>query len=161
MKAVLSHYRQSPRKVRLLADMIRGKDVAHASRILSFADKKSAPALKKLLDSAVANARNAGISVDGLIVKEVSVNAGLTMHRYMPRARGSAFPIRHRTSRVHIVLAGKNGDVTVDAEEVKTEEKPKKTAKSAQGRSASGGKATAKKTAKKTAKPARPGKATE
>ena len=106
MKATLQTYRQSPRKVRLLADLIRGKKVSDALVRLQFADKRGAPIVAKLLKSAVANASNlANAGAENLFVKEISVNQGVTMKRSMPRARGSASRINKRTSHINIVLA--------------------------------------------------------
>ncbi len=108
MKAYLDSYRQSPRKVRLLADLVRGKKVDKAATLLQFADKKAADAVVKLLNSAVANAKNNfNIEKDNLIVKDIVVNAGKTLKRRRPRARGSAFPINKRTSHISIVLESK------------------------------------------------------
>jgi large subunit ribosomal protein L22 len=105
MKAILKTYRQSTRKVRLLADLIRGKKVLDAKNILMFADKRAAPIFGKLLDSAIANAKqNFSIEATELFVKEATVNQGVTLKRSMPRARGSAFPINKRTSHIAIVL---------------------------------------------------------
>jgi large subunit ribosomal protein L22 len=108
MKAFLKTYRQSPRKVRLLADLIRGKKVEKATTLLKFADKKAADAVGKLLKSAVDNAKtNFNIEKENLTVKEVTVNAGPTLKRRRPRARGSAFPINKRTSHIALVLESK------------------------------------------------------
>jgi len=108
MKATLDTYRQSPRKVRLLVDLIRGKKVADALTRLQFADKRAAPIVSKLLRSAVANATNStSVSVDDLFVKEAMVDKGVTMKRIMPRARGSAARINKRTSHIKIVLGVK------------------------------------------------------
>lgn len=105
MKAYLDTYRQSPRKVRLLADLIRGKGVVEAKHALMFADKRAAPIVSKLLSSAIANAKqNFQVEAEGLFVKEITVNNGVTLKRSMPRARGSAFPINKRTSHIAIVL---------------------------------------------------------
>jgi len=105
MKAYLDTYRQSPRKVRLLADLIRGKGVIEAKHALMFADKRAAPIVSKLLASAISNAKqNFAVEAEGLFVKEVTVNKGVTLKRSMPRARGSAFPINKRTSHISIVL---------------------------------------------------------
>lgn len=105
--AQLNNYRQSPRKVRLLADLIRGKSVDVAVAALRFADKRAALPFEKLLNSAVANAKNLNLDTEKLVVKEVSVNAGPILYRNMPMARGRAFPIRKRTSRLVIVLSEK------------------------------------------------------
>lgn len=108
MKALLNTYRQSPRKVRLLAGLIRGKGVKDAKNSLLFADKKAAPVIAKLLSSAISNAKNlAGVDEDSLFVKTITVDKGMTLKRSMPRARGSAFPINKRTSHIAIVLGVK------------------------------------------------------
>ncbi|MBI2047846.1 MAG: 50S ribosomal protein L22 [Parcubacteria group bacterium] len=105
MKAFLKNYRQSPRKVRLLADLIRTKDVKTARLLLNAAPKRAALPVKKLLDSAISNAEvGKNIAEDALFVKEVRVDAGPTLKRMMPRARGTANIIRKRTSRITIVL---------------------------------------------------------
>ncbi len=90
MKALLKNYHQSPRKVRLVADLIRGKSVPAARAALSFLPKKSSPAMLKLLNSAAANARVSGENPDELFVKMVAVNKGVVMRRFMPKARGRA-----------------------------------------------------------------------
>lgn len=104
MKATLSNYRQSPQKTRLVANLIRGKSVSDAKRALMFLPKKSAPAFEKLLDSAVANARSAGVSVEGLIVKTISVNKGLIIKRFKPMARGRAAGVRKTRSIISLEL---------------------------------------------------------
>lgn len=106
-KAQLKSYRQSPRKVRLVADLIRGKSVKDALVTLTFAGKRAAGPLEKLLASAVANAKNASLPVESLIVKEIRVDGGAILYRRRPRSRGMANPIRKRTSHVNIVLAEK------------------------------------------------------
>jgi len=99
------YIRISPFKARLVADMIRGKPVEQALQILSFTPKASAPLLKKVLNSAVANAENKGdIDVDTLFIKSVLVDEGPTWKRFQPRAMGRASPIRKRTSHITIVL---------------------------------------------------------
>ena len=81
MKALLTNYHQSPRKVRLVADLIRGKSIAQAKAALMFLPKKSSPAIEKLLDSAVSNARQVGADTDNLFIKTIQVNKGLVMRR--------------------------------------------------------------------------------
>lgn len=106
--AQLNNYRQSPRKVRLVADVIRGKKASVALDHLTFTTKRASLALITLLKSAIANAtNNHGFAIDSLVVKEVRVDEGVIMYRRMPRARGSAFPIRKRTSKVKVVLESK------------------------------------------------------
>ena len=105
MKANLSNYRQSPRKVGLVAGLIRGKTVAQARVALKFANKRAALPVSKLLESAVANAKNGGITeVDSLKIQEIQVNKGTVLKRIMPRARGSAARINKRSSNVSIIL---------------------------------------------------------
>jgi large subunit ribosomal protein L22 len=104
--ASLKNYRISPRKFRLVADMIRGKSVANAKNILSAAAKKARHPLSNLIDSAVANAKNNfKIDSDTLFVKEIRVDGGQVLKRSMPVSRGSAHPIKKRTSHVSIILA--------------------------------------------------------
>ena len=102
--ATLSDYRQSPRKVRLVADMVRGKSVAEAITALSFVPKRAALPIQKLLASAVANAKSRSLS-DNLIVKEIGVDTGKILYRRLPMSRGRAFVMRKRTSHVKVVLA--------------------------------------------------------
>ena len=90
MKAILSNYHQSPRKVRLVADLIRGKSVVRARAALRFLPKKSTLAIVKLIDSAVANARGTGTSEDRLFVRTITVDKGAVMRRFRPMARGRA-----------------------------------------------------------------------
>ncbi len=106
--ARLKNYRQSPRKVRVVADTVRGKSVREALNILGFTVKKATDPLSTLLKSAIANAKNNhGMDVDTLFVKEIRVDGGIVLKRSMPRAHGSAYPIHKRTSHVIITLAPK------------------------------------------------------
>jgi large subunit ribosomal protein L22 len=111
MKAFLKNYRQSPRKVRLVADLIKGKDVAQAGVALDILAKRASTPIKKLLDSAVANAVNMGNNKEDLFVKEVRVDKGVVMKRMMPRAMGRGARINKRTSHVVLVLAEKTSKV--------------------------------------------------
>jgi len=107
-KAEAKFVRISPRKVRLVMDQVRGKRVEEALGLLSFAPQKGARVLKKLLDSAVANAeQNSGIDVDTLYVKRVYANEGPTLKRFRPRALGRATRIRKRTSHLTVILDSK------------------------------------------------------
>jgi large subunit ribosomal protein L22 len=104
-KAKLSNARVSPRKARLVVNLVRGEKVERALDILETTDKKTAPLLKKLLLSAVANASTGqGVDVDELYVKSVWVDEGKTIKGIMPRARGSASPIRKRSSSITVLL---------------------------------------------------------
>ena len=102
--AKLYNYRQSPRKVRLVADAVRGKSVANALDVLSFIPKRAALPIQKLVASALANAKAKEMATDTLIVKELTVDAGATLYRRRPRSKGMANPIRKRTSHVVITL---------------------------------------------------------
>lgn len=114
--AKLNSYRQSPRKVRLVANAIRGKSVADAKNRLTFITKRAVSPLHKLLNSAIANAKNLGFDEQSLKVKKISVDGGEILYRRMPAAHGAAHPIRKRTSHITIVL---------DASEKAQVEKPK------------------------------------
>lgn len=105
MKAVLNNYNQSPRKVGLVAGLIRGKSVQEARVALAFMPKKSAPTLRKLLESAVANARSRGLSAENLFVKTITVDKGSVLRRYRPFARGRAGTVRKTRSIVRLELA--------------------------------------------------------
>jgi large subunit ribosomal protein L22 len=102
-QAVLKFVKLSPQKARLVADLVRGKKVDEALNILKFSTKKAAKVLKKVLDSAIANAENNnGADVDELKIQEIFVDAGPVMKRIMPRAKGSADRITKRTSHLTI-----------------------------------------------------------
>lgn len=103
--ASLKNIRISPRKARLVADMVRGKKVSVAKTILLTAEKKAKHPLMGLIDSAVANAsHNHKIDGETLYVKEIRVDQGFVMKRSMPVSRGSAHPIKKKTSHVFVVL---------------------------------------------------------
>jgi large subunit ribosomal protein L22 len=108
MKAILKNYHQSPRKVGLVARLIRGKSVPAARAALMYLPKKSSPAISKLLDSAVANARQGGQSAENLFVKTITVNKGLVMRRSRPFARGRAGTVRKTMSIIFLELAATN-----------------------------------------------------
>lgn len=103
--------RQSPYKMRLVIDEIRGKDVNEALAYLQFSKKHAAKQIAKVLRSAVANAEyqaretNAAVDVDALYVKHAVINEGPKLKRFMPAAMGRATPIQKRTSHVEIVVA--------------------------------------------------------
>jgi len=109
MKALLKNYHQSPRKVRLVADLIRGKSVSHARAALTFLPKKSGPTIVKLIDSAVANAANKGMETGDLYVKTITVDKGATMRRFRPFGRGRSGSIRKTMSIVRLELGAKAG----------------------------------------------------
>lgn len=103
----------SARKVRLVADLVRGKKVAEARDILSFTLKGSAEPLRKLLDSAVANAEHTAsdshdrIDTDEMIIEKIMVNEGRTLQRFQPAPRGRAGRIRKRSSHVELTITEK------------------------------------------------------
>ena len=104
-KAVLSNVHVSPRKARLVADLVRGRKVTTAIDILNFSTKKTAPLLRKLVLSAVANARQKeGVDIEELFVRSVTVNEGKKNKRFLPRAQGRATPIIKRHSSITVVL---------------------------------------------------------
>ena len=107
-KAHLRDFRMAPRKVALVADLVRGKPVGSALNILKFTLKAAAKPVAKLIRSAVANATDLSkgeVDVDALYVKTISVDQGPTLKRFMPRAMGRATPIHKKSSHVHVVLA--------------------------------------------------------
>jgi len=104
MKAELAGYKQSPRKVRLVTDLVKGKRVADALVALRFLPKRAALPIEKLIKSAVANAKAKGEDPEKLRVKSITVDSAGMIVRYMPRAQGRATPIRHRRSLVRVTL---------------------------------------------------------
>lgn len=103
--AVVKYVRISPQKVKLVVDMVRGKNVEDAERILMFTQKKAAGIVKKVLKSAVANAtQNPNIDENILYVKEIFVGQGPTMRRWRARAQGRVAPIRKRMSHITVIL---------------------------------------------------------
>lgn len=105
MKAILKNYRQSPRKVRLVADLMRGKKLDRALTEVKFLSKRAALPLEKLINSAVANAKqNFNIERDDLFIKDIQVNKGYTLKRWMPRAFGRAAPVHKHASHITIIL---------------------------------------------------------
>ena len=128
--AKLNDYRQSPRKVRLVANLVKGKKIEEVRNTLAFLVKRASKPLADLIDSAVANAsHNFNIPADQLYVKEFRVDEGVVLKRRMPRARGMAYPINKRTSHVFLQLdtidnmpqKKSKGKIAI----VKSEEKPK------------------------------------
>ena len=107
-KAVAKYVRIAPRKVRVVMDLVRGKNVAEAFAILKFTPKAGAEVVEKVLRSAVANAENNfDMDVEKLFVKTAFVDQGPTLKRIHPRSRGQAFSILKRTSHVTVVVSEK------------------------------------------------------
>ena len=108
-KAILRYARISIRKVKIVADLIRGKKVDEALAIVKFTPKASSEILEKLLKSAIANAENNhGMNRGNLIVSEIYANQGPTLKRIRPAAKGSAVRIRKRTCHITIVVKEEN-----------------------------------------------------
>ena len=104
-KAVAKYIRITPRKIRIVINLIRGKNVAEAFAILKFTPKVGADVIEKVLGSAVANAEhNFDMNVDKLYVAEAYVDQGPTLKRIHPRSRGQAFKILKRSSHVTVVV---------------------------------------------------------
>jgi large subunit ribosomal protein L22 len=110
--ATLRHLQASPRKVRLVADLIRGKGAQEAVDILRLTKKRAASDLGKLLKSAIANAENRdeAVDVDRLYVKEITVDTGPTMKRVRPAPMGRAFRVLKRQSHITIKLDTRKGE---------------------------------------------------
>jgi large subunit ribosomal protein L22 len=125
MKAFLKNYRQAPRKVRLVAGLVKGKKVEEALPMLDFLAKRAGFPIKKLLLSAVANAVNMGIAKENLYIKELRVDKGIVMKRMMPAAMGTGHRINKRTSHITLLLAEKEAKTikgSVKTKEIKVKE---------------------------------------
>ncbi len=108
VKASLKYARVGAQKARLVADLVRGKNVNEAVKTLTFLNKKSAGMIKKLIESAVANADYKKVmDVDSLYVKAIWVDQGPVLKRFRPRAQGRAFGVRKKTSHINVVLEEK------------------------------------------------------
>jgi large subunit ribosomal protein L22 len=105
INAKLRYLRMSPRKIRLVADLVRGLSTDNAKRALKFSDKKASGHILTLLNSAVANAGNNFQKKEGLYIKKIFVDQGPTYKRIRPVARGMSHPINKRTSHITIVLS--------------------------------------------------------
>ena len=104
-RAIAKYIRVPPRKIRLLIKEIRGKNVEEALNLLAFAPQRGVPILRKLINSAVANASQyPDIDVDNLFVKQIFADEGTTLKRFRPRAMGRATMIRRRTTHLTIIL---------------------------------------------------------
>ena len=105
VKAIAKYMRISPRKVRLLMKEIKGKKVEEALNLLAFAPQRGAPILRKLINSAVANASQyPDIDVDNLFIKHIFADEGPTLKRFRPRAMGRATRIRKRSSHLTVII---------------------------------------------------------
>jgi len=112
-KAIAKYVRIAPRKVRIVMNLIRGKDIADAFAILKFTPKRGATLIEKVLKSAVANAENNfDMDTDKLFVSTCFVDQGPTIKRYHPRSRGQAFSILKHTSHITVVVSEKEAEVS-------------------------------------------------
>lgn len=103
--ARVRHFRGAPRKMRYVADLVRGKGLEEAKRILAFCRRRAARPILRLVKSAEANAEQLGaFDLDRLYVRRIQVDEGVTMKRFRPRAMGRAFRIRKRTSHITVEL---------------------------------------------------------
>lgn len=105
MKAKLRYLRVAPRKARLVVDLVRGKDVSEALNILTFTRRAASEPVRKLIESAIANAEAQEADIDRLYVERIYVDEGPTLRRFRPRAMGRATRINKKTSHVTCVLA--------------------------------------------------------
>jgi large subunit ribosomal protein L22 len=111
--ASLTNYRQSPRKVRIIADLVRGKSVDRALALLMTLPKRGSEPMEKLVRSAIANAVQQGATASDLVIEKIEVNGGIVFKRSMPRARGRASAIRKKSSHITLALGLKSGTAKV------------------------------------------------
>lgn len=105
--AKLNNYRQAPRKVRIVVDLVRGKSVLRALGLLDTLPKRAGEPIAKLIRSAAANAKSLGVNAEDLFIERISVDEAPVLKRMMPRARGSASQILKRSSHVAVTLTQK------------------------------------------------------
>ena len=131
IKVKLNNLRTAPRKVRLVADLVRGKTLTEARQVLSFTTNKSARDILKLLNSAAASAKhNFQLEESNFFVSKIMVDEGPKLKRWHPMSRGRAYPIIKRTSHIVLVLAEPNPTAKkTKTTEIKGEKKVKKTKK--------------------------------
>jgi large subunit ribosomal protein L22 len=129
IKASLNYLRIAPRKVRSVIDLIRGKELREAEAQLKFISRRAAAPILKLINSAIANAKNNfNLEKENLFIKEIRVDEGTPNKRWMPVSRGRAYPIMKRTSHIILILGVKEGVKIKKAKPVKSieaEETPK------------------------------------
>lgn len=114
-RAIQKHLRKAPRKVRLVADAVRGENVAKALKRLEFTNKATAPNVAKVIKSAAANIRDkfqeARLDNEDLYIKEIFVNEGATLKRIQPAPMGRAHQIRKRSCHIHVTVAKKEEEL--------------------------------------------------
>ncbi len=125
-RCVAKYIRIAPRKMRLVADAVRGKNVNEAINTLKFTPRYAAVPTLKAIESAVANLMNTdesgGVNPDLILVKRIFADEGPTLKRFMPRAQGRATPIRKRTSHLTVIVGTPDEDINVVEAETTTEE---------------------------------------
>ena len=125
--AKLNYLRIAPRKVRLVANLIRGKKIGEAQTILKFTVKKATHPILKLLNSAIANAKNNfQLASDNLYISKITVDEGPKFKRWMPRARGQAYEIQKKTSHITLILDQIEGDKKTKKAKIKKPKEVKK-----------------------------------
>ena len=107
--ATLRFARISAQKARLVADVVRGRDASDAVRLLAYLPKKSAPLIRKLIESAIANVehQNEDVDVDSLFVQSIEVNQGPGLRRFRPRAQGRATPVVKKTAHITVTVGSR------------------------------------------------------
>jgi len=123
IKVKLNNLRIAPRKVRQVADLIRGKTVPEAQSLLSFTINKPARAILKLLNSAVATARNKQLNDTNLFVSKITVDEGPKLKRWHPMSRGRAYLILKRSSHINLVLSDRKDNKKKEGASAKKREK--------------------------------------
>lgn len=112
VKAISKYIRISPRKTRLVADIVRGRNAVVSQQLLGTVNKRAARIINKVLNSAISNARQKEIKEESLWIKKILINGGPLYKRYMPRAMGRATMIKRPTSHITVVLSDEKNRVT-------------------------------------------------
>lgn len=120
VQAVEKYIRISPKKARLVADVVRGENAVRAMAMLKFMPKKAAEIIYKAIHSAVANAtNNAGLDRDSLVISKITIDKGPSLKRFRPRSRGMASALLKRTSHVTVVVSAEEKAKPAKKEEAK------------------------------------------
>ncbi|MCB1058595.1 MAG: 50S ribosomal protein L22 [Calditrichaeota bacterium] len=156
-RCVARFVRVTPRKMRLVADLVRGKNVNEAINILKFTHRSASMPTLKAIQSAVSNYAQmhdaSSAEIDSLTVYKIFADEGPTMHRFMPRAQGRATPIKKRMTHLTVIVAAPHGEEEVVETVEAVEEKPvKKAAKKTAAKKTATKKAAAKKSSSKKSK---------
>jgi len=126
LKVSLNNLRTAPRKVRLVADLVRNKSISDARSMLQFTTKKAADRILNLLNSAIASAVNdLKLDESNLYISKITVDEGPKLKRWHPMSRGRAYPIMKRTSRITLVLSEKNNSESLKSKKVDSAKKEK------------------------------------